>query len=293
MDTFDTQYYELLLHLVNVAEEKPSSRPGMKTKSTFGHSMSVDLSDSFPLTTLRKTPLRWIFEETMMFVRGESQTKVLEETGITIWKGNSSREFLDNKGHTDWPEGEIGPGSYGALWRAFPGKDGKTVDQLKQLVDGLKNNPYDRRHLISAWHPQYSVDFAALPACHILQQYDVTPSGKLNSNFYMRSNDVLFGLPFNMAQYAFMNICIAKLVGLEPGKLTYMCGDSHIYENQYAASEYLLLQTEQMDIPPPPKLEITKELNTLDDFVDLKYTDLQLTGYNPNPDIPNKPKMAV
>lgn len=282
-----------IYHDLYIKEDKRTNRTQYNTKSKFFTFIQHDMSTGFPLSTLRKTPLRWIFEETMFFARGETDTKILEDKGITIWKGNSSREFLDNKGHTDWPEGEIGPGSYGALWRNYPGNHGHGIDQLARLVDGLKNNPNDRRHLISAWHPEASLVDAALPACHIMHQYYVTDDGKLDTMFYMRSSDVVFGLPFNLAQYGLLNVCIAKLCGLEPGNLTYVAGDYHIYDNQLDMVADLFEQTEMMGVPALPKLEVIKQLKTLDDFLSLEWSDIRLVDYNPNPDFAVKPEMAV
>lgn len=291
----DDEYLEFLHHLTQ-QPERLNTRTGLKTKSCFFNFIHYPLAKGFPLISARPTPLRWIFEETMFFLRGQTDTKILEDKGITIWKGNSSREFLDHTGHSEWPDGEIGPGSYGALWRDFPSADRFNragSDQLQDLVEGLKNDPYGRRHLITAWHPDESMTNAALPACHILQQYYVTADGELESLFYMRSNDVLFGFPFNIAQYALINIFIAKLVGLKPGKITYVGGDVHIYENQYDMVDELLQQSHDLGVAETPTLTINKELNTLDDLLALEFEDLELTDYNPNPAMKNKPPMAV
>lgn len=301
----DLEYIELL-HSLSQTQERFNERTQTNTKGGFFNFIHHDIAKhGFPLISARRTPLRWIFEETMMFLRGQTNVSALKEKGISIWDGNSSREFLDNKGFHNWPEGEIGPGSYGGLWRNFPytkevdqgfemmATVSDTVDQIAELIANIKERPYDRYNIVSAWHPYESKHNAALPACHILQQYYVTADGHIDSLFYMRSSDVLYGLPFNLAQYAFMNIVIAKVTGYKPGKLTYVGGDCHIYENQYEAVDQLLEQTDELGVAESPQLTINKELNTLEDIMSLEFTDLELTGYNPNPDIKNKPPMVV
>ena len=257
------------------------------TLSLFGESMKFDLSDGFPIITTRKIPLRIAFEETMFFLRGETDTKKLEEKKINIWKGNTSREFLDNIGHEAWAEGEIGPGSYGALWRGFPYNGGK-IDQVKVTLDAMKNNPESRRHLISAWHPQYSLTEAALPACHMLYQYGIK-NNKLHSTFYMRSSDFIFGAPFNICGYALMQHIFAKYLNLDVGTLTYCAGDVHIYNNQISIVKEMVKR-----VPKKlPILIINKELNIFEDILSLEFSDIKLEGYEPYPDFKNKPPMAV
>jgi thymidylate synthase len=302
-------YLDLLQDILDNGFEK-TDRTGVGSVSVFGRTLRWDLSKGFPILTTRKVSLRIAFEETMFFLRGERDTKKLEEKNINIWKGNTTREFLDNRGLTWLEEGDMGYG-YSHQWRNFNGTDGywhqspfplmdgalpkpeyvpatSGVDQIRELVEGLKKDPYSRRHLVTAWNPA-QVNQTPLPPCHILHQYQVTTTGKLNSCFIMRSNDVPYGLPYNIMGYAFLNHAFAKLAGLTPGELVYFGGDVHIYNNQ------IPMVREQLKRKPLPlpTFVITKDLNTLDDLLDLQYNDVQLIGYEAHPDFKDKPPMAV
>jgi thymidylate synthase len=264
------------------------SRAG-NTRSVFGRTLRWNLAEGFPILTTRRVALRIAFEETMFFLRGETDTKLLEEKRINIWKGNTTREFLDARGLHHLPEGSLGTG-YSHQWRNFGGTLGAAnsgIDQIEGLLAGLQQDPNGRRHIVSAWNPQ-QLSGTPLPPCHLYHQYIVS-GGSLNSSFILRSNDVPFGLPYNIMGYAFLNMAFAKMLKLEPGELVYFGNDVHIYQNQLAMVE------EQMTRIPRqlPKLVINKELNSLDDILALEFTDLELFGYDPLPDIENKPGMAV
>jgi len=288
-------YLELLQDIMDNGFDK-GDRTGIGSRSVWGRCLRWDLSESFPIITTRKVAFRISFEETMFMLRGGRQTKELEEKNIHIWTGNTTREFLDERG-LDWlEEGDMGYG-YGHQWRNFGGWDAVDspedwhytgIDQLVQMLDQIKEDPFSRRHIISAWNPQ-QLEKTALPPCHILQQYQVTADGRLNSSFFMRSNDVPFGLPYNIMNYAFLNIAFAKLLGYEPGELVYMGNDVHIYNNQFDMVEEQLQRTPH-DLP---QLKILKHLNTLDDLLELQYNDILLENYVAEPDIKNKPAMAV
>lgn len=269
--------------------ERPD-RTGIGSKFISGATLHWELSEGFPMLTTRPSPLRIAFEETMMMVRGITDTTVLEDKNIKIWKGNTSREFLDNRGLTDLPVGSIGTG-YSHQWRNFGGQLGQNdgVDQIKQMLEGIQQDPTGRRHLFTGWNPQ-QLSGTPLPPCHLMNMYTVDPvANKLNSCFIMRSNDVPFGLPFNVMGYALLNVIFAKYLGYEPGQLTYFGWDSHIYTNQYDMVE------EQLQRQPTalPKLKINKELNTFGDILELEFTDLELIGYNPQPALNNRPPMAT
>ena len=272
MNSVDTKYLELLRDVYENGTDK-SDRTGVGTRSDFGVFLKFNLKEGFPLLTSRFIPFRLIFEETMFFLRGDTNTKILEEKNVNIWKGNTSREFLDNKGLYNLEEGSLGKG-YSFQWRNFGGSDIDIgVDQIKELLDSLKNNPDSRRHVVSAWNPK-QMNETPLPPCHILHQYYIA-NNKLSNNFYMRSSDLYHGLPFNIASYALLNSIFSKYLGLEQGSLTYMAGDAHIYTSQFEVVEELLTKESKK----LPKLKINKEINSFEDIMSLTYEDLELVGY--------------
>lgn len=288
MNNFESQYLQILRKIIETGVDRPD-RTGVNSRSIWHASMDIDLQDGFPMLTTRKVALRIAFEETWFFLRGETDTKKLEAKKINIWKGNTSREFLDARGLTNLPEGDYGK-AYGFQWRNF-GSDSirgiAGVDQLVQLVEGLQKDPYSRRHIISAWNPQQLHEMA-LPPCHLYQQYQIL-DGKLNSAFVMRSNDFLYGNPYNMMSYALLNLVLSKLLRLEPGKLGFTGMDVHLYQNQIEMAK----QQVDRSYTTLPQLTITKQINSIDDMLNMEYVDLELINYNPLPDFTNKPPMAV
>jgi thymidylate synthase len=294
-------YLELLKDVKENGVDK-NDRTGIGSRAVFGRLLRWNLSGGFPILTTRKVSLRIAFEETMFFLRGHTNTKLLEEKKINIWKGNTSREFLDNRGLTQLPEGNMGKG-YGYQWRHWetPGiyvEDNgvlmekhvfvKETDQIKDLLEGIRNDPFGRRHVVTGWNPG-QLEEMALPPCHMLHMYSVTPDNKLNSTFVMRSNDVPFGLPYNIMGYALLNEIFAKHLGLTSGELVYMGHDVHIYQNQMAMVDEILERTPKT----LPILNIKKDLPTLDSIMELQFEDIELIGYDPHPDIKDKPGMAV
>jgi thymidylate synthase len=294
-------FEDLLLDILQNGTDK-EDRTGVGSRSVYGRMLRFDLSESFPLITTRNIPLRIAFEETMFFLRGETDTKKLEERNVNIWKGNTTREFLDNRGLYNLPEGDMGKG-YGYQWRKFgqtthtkniAGPSGEEittriavsgVDQVKIVLEGLLNDPYSRRHLVTAWNPQ-QMEEMALPPCHVMHHYQVM-DGRLNSTFVMRSNDVYLGLPHNIAGYALLNMIFAKIVGLEPGELNYVGMDVHLYSNQLHNAKLQAARVPRQY----PTLKINKALS-IDNFETLEFDDLQLDGYNPHPPLP-KVEMAI
>lgn len=303
-------YLDLVTNILDNGIEK-GDRTGVGTRSIFGQSLRWNLKDGFPILTSRKVALRIAFEETMFFLRGETDTKKLEEKKINIWKGNTTRKFLDSRGLNHLPEGHYGK-AYGFQWRNFGGHymtypcgdvindfgdmssvctDYTTpvggVDQVVNLVEGLQSDPDGRRHIITGWNPAQLSEMA-LPCCHIVNQY-VVNNGRLDSSWLQRSVDTIFGLPYNIMSYAFLNIAFAKLLNLEPGELVFFGNDVHIYNNQMdMAREQITRSTIKL-----PELIIHKELNSLDDLLALEFSDIELIGYKAHPDFKNKPKMAV
>jgi len=298
------QFIDLLKDVMTNGIDKPDRTSVGQSRAVFGRQLRFDLTEGFPIITTRRVPFRIAFEETMFFLRGETNTKLLEEKKINIWKGNTSREFLNNRQLYHLEEGDMGKG-YGYQWRHWesPVVDydvtdeigGRKLvyeightDQIAELLTGLKQDPYGRRHVVTGWNPGQLHEMA-LPPCHMLHMYSVAPDKKLNSSFVMRSNDVPYGLPFNIMGYALLNHIFAKHLGLTPGELVYMGWDVHIYANQFEMVEEQL----KRDVRPLPLLNIKKDLATIDDIMNLQWEDIELIGYDPHPDIANKPDMAI
>ena len=194
------QYLELLQHIMDNGHIK-SDRTGTGTKSVFGYQMRFDLSEGFPLLTTKKVHLRSIIYELLWFIKGDTNIKYLHDHNVTIWD-----EWAD-------ADGNLGP-VYGHQWRSWPAPDGRTIDQLSQVLDSLKRNPDSRRHIVSAWNPA-EVDRMALPPCHTLFQFYVA-DGRLSCQLYQRSADVFLGVPFNIASYALLTMMIAQECGMPP-----------------------------------------------------------------------------
>jgi thymidylate synthase len=256
------QYLELLSHVLTHGVEQ-QDRTGTGTISTFGYQMRFDLSEGFPLVTTKKLHTKSIIHELLWFIRGETNVKSLQEVGVSIWD-----EWADEKGN-------LGP-VYGAQWRAWPTANGESIDQLSQLIEQIRLNPYSRRHIISAWNVG-EIDKMALPPCHTMFQFYVA-NGKLSCQLYQRSADVFLGVPFNIASYALLVVMIAHVTNLEVGEFIHTFGDVHIYKNHI---DQVRLQL-QRDPFPLPKIEIVGKVDTIFDF---KYEDFELRDYQSHPHI--------
>lgn len=256
------QYLTLLKHVLQNGVEQ-QDRTGTGTISTFGYQMRFDLSEGFPLLTTKKLHTKSIIHELLWFLRGETNVKSLQEVGVSIWN--------------DWADeqGELGP-VYGAQWRAWPAANGNSVDQLSNLIEQIKNNPYSRRHIISAWNVG-EIEKMALPPCHTMFQFYVA-QGKLSCQLYQRSADVFLGVPFNIASYALLLIMIAHVTGLEVGEFVHTFGDVHVYKNHIEQAE-LQLQREPHALPT---LEVIRKVDSVFDF---KYEDFELKDYQSHPHI--------
>jgi thymidylate synthase len=317
MNNFDPQYFRVMKRVMDEGIDRPD-RTNVGSRAIWGDTLTIDLAEGFPAPSHRKVPPRFAFEEIMFMLRGDTNSKNLEKKGIEIWKGNTSREFLDSRGLRELPEGHIGK-SYSFQWRNFGGDyptrhthnpafyhnifeepyidmvqyhetDGKGVDQVVELLDGLKKDPNGRRHIITGWNP-LQLDEMSLPPCHLYQQYQVL-DGRLNSTFVMRSWDFTFGAPFNIMGYAFLNHIFAKYLGLQPGKLFAVGMDIHVYSNQIDMVNEILAR-EGWGWYDLPTLEITKELHSINDIFNLQYSDMKIKNYKAYDDIKNKPKMAI
>lgn len=260
-------YHGLLEHVLNHGVLR-SDRTGTGTKSVFGYQMRFNLREGFPLMTTKKVHTKSIIHELLWFVRGDTNVKSLQEVGVTIWD-----EWADK-------DGNLGP-VYGAQWRrwrAFDEKnpDGKTIDQLSELIEGLKKNPHSRRHVISAWNVG-EISKMALPPCHALFQFYVA-NGELSCQLYQRSADIFLGVPFNIASYALLTHMIAEIVGLKVGDFVLTLGDAHLYTNHFEQAKLQLTRQER----PLPNLKILNVPKKIDDY---RFEDFVIEGYDPHPAI--------
>jgi thymidylate synthase len=256
------QYLELMRHVLNHGQVK-SDRTGTGTRSVFGWQMRFDLTKGFPVLTTKKLHLRSIIIELLWFLRGETNIGWLKQNKVSIWD-----EWADESG-------DLGP-VYGHQWRHWPGREGREIDQIVQLVDGLKSNPDSRRHIVTAWNPA-DVDRMALPPCHALFQFYVA-DGKLSCQLYQRSADIFLGVPFNIASYALLTMMLAQVVGLAPGDFVHTLGDAHLYTNHIDQAQLQLGREPR----PLPVMHINPRVADLFAF---RFEDFTLEGYDPQPHI--------
>lgn len=256
------QYLDLMRHVLDHGASK-TDRTGTGTLSVFGWQMRFHLGDGFPLLTTKKLHTRSIIHELLWFLRGDTNIAYLKEQGVSIWN-----EWADEAG-------ELGP-VYGKQWRRWETADGRRVDQIAQLIDGLKRNPDSRRHIVSAWNPG-DVDRMALPPCHALFQFYVA-NGRLSCQLYQRSADIFLGVPFNIASYALLTLMVAQVCDLTPGDFIWTGGDCHLYLN------HLEQAREQLSREPRPLP--TMHLNpAVRDLFAFRFEDFTLEDYAPHPHI--------
>lgn len=287
-DTYhgESGYLDLLTDILDEGNDYPD-RTGVGCRKVFDRKLVFDLSQGFPLATVRHTPLRIAMEEFWFFLRGHTNTKILESKRVHIWKGNTSRDFLDSRGLQHLPEGDMGK-TYGYQLRYFGG-----YDQLKESLNSLKKDPYGRRHVISMWNPA-DFDQAALPPCWWAHQFYVSKEDSvdhLNLKVFSRSADCLFGLPFNYQQYALYLSIVAKWLDMAPKTLSCDITDAHLYSNQIEYAEETVLR----DVYGPCSLIIHKDINTFEDIIGLQWEDIELnhSQINMRPYVAQKPEMAV
>ncbi|HAL71053.1 MAG TPA: thymidylate synthase [Verrucomicrobiales bacterium] len=258
------QEYHRLLQKVLTHGSYREDRTGTGAYSVFGEQSRYDLSAGFPVVTTKKLHLRSIIHELLWFLAGDTNIRYLQENKVSIWD-----EWADENG-------DLGP-VYGAQWRRWQGApEAAPVDQITQLIEGIRKNPYSRRHIVSAWNVAV-VDQMALPPCHCLFQFFVA-EGKLSCQLYQRSADLFLGVPFNIASYALLTMMVAQVCDLQPGEFVHTFGDLHLYKNHLDQAK------EQLSREPRP-LPVMKLNPEVKDLFAFRYEDFTLEGYDPHPAI--------
>jgi len=256
------QYLDLMRHVMETGTQK-HDRTGTGTISVFGYQMRFNLQEGFPLVTTKKLHLKSIIHELIWFLQGDTNIKYLKDNGVRIWD-----EWAD-------ADGNLGP-VYGYQWRSWPTPDGGSIDQIKQIIHQIKNNPDSRRIIVSAWNVA-DVNQMALPPCHSLFQFYVA-DGKLSCQLYQRSADIFLGVPFNIASYALLTMMVAQVCNLEPGDFIHTFGDAHLYNNHLEQTRLQLSREPR----PLPTMKINPEVR---DIFDFKFEDFTLENYDPWPHI--------
>jgi thymidylate synthase len=263
------QNYLDLMRRVRTDGIRKTDRTGTGTLSVFGHQMRFDLADGFPLVTTKKLHLKSIVHELIWFLAGDTNTAYLKKHGVSIWDA--------------WADetGALGP-VYGKQWRSWAMPDGRTIDQIQEVVETLKSNPDSRRMIVSAWNPADIPDMALAP-CHCLFQFYVA-DGRLSCQLYQRSADVFLGVPFNIASYALLTMMMAQVTNLKPGEFVHTLGDAHLYLNHLEQADLQMTREPR----PLPRMQINPGVSSIFRF---KYEDFKLIGYDPHPHI--KAEVAV
>ena len=256
------QYLDLMSHVLEHGDRK-TDRTGTGTLSVFGWQMRFRLQDGFPLLTTKKLHTRSIIHELLWFLQGDTNIRYLKENGVSIWD-----EWADENG-------DLGP-VYGKQWRHWQTADGRGVDQITRLIEGIKRNPDSRRHLVTAWNPG-EVENMALPPCHALFQFYVA-NGRLSCQLYQRSADIFLGVPFNIASYALLTHMVAQACEFEPGDFIWTGGDCHLYLNHLEQAREQLSREPR----PLPQLCINPAVKNVFAF---RFEDFTLEGYDPHPHI--------
>ena len=256
------QYLDLMRHVLEHGDEK-SDRTGTGTRSVFGWQMRFNLEEGFPLLTTKKLHTRSIIHELLWFLQGDTNIRYLKENGVSIWD-----EWAD-------ADGDLGP-VYGKQWRRWETSDGRSIDQIARLIDGLKHNPDSRRHIVSAWNPG-EIDGMALPPCHALFQFYVA-NGRLSCQLYQRSADIFLGVPFNIASYALLTMMVAQVCGYRAGDFVWTGGDCHLYSNHLEQAREQLSRAPR----PLPTMRLNPEVT---DLLAFRFEDFTLEGYEPHPHI--------
>lgn len=256
------QYLQLLQHVLEHGKHRPD-RTGTGTYAVFGAQTRFDLSQGFPLLTTKKLHVKSIIYELLWFLRGDTNVKYLNERGVTIWD-----EWADAEGNL----GRV----YGAQWSDWRTPDGKSINQIDQVIEQIEKNPHSRRHIVSAWNVG-ELDQMALPPCHVLFQFFVM-DGRLSCQLYQRSADLFLGVPFNIASYALLTLMVAQVCGLKPGEFVHTFGDLHLYANHIEQAKLQLTREPR----PLPQMKLNPKVTNIHAFA---YEDFELSGYDPHPSI--------
>jgi thymidylate synthase len=258
-----TQYLDLLRHVLDHGKFK-ADRTGTGTYSVFGAQARFDLRQNFPVLTTKKLHLRSIIYELLWFLRGDTNVKYLQENKVTIWD-----EWADKE------TGELGP-VYGKQWCDWRTADGRSLNQIDDVIAQIKKNPASRRHIVTAWNPG-ELEQMALPPCHCLFQFYVS-DGELSCQLYQRSADLFLGVPFNIASYALLTLMVAQVCDLKPGDFVHTFGDLHLYANHVEQAKLQLSREPR----PLPQMKLNSAVRNIHDF---KFEDFELVGYDPHPGI--------
>jgi len=256
------QYHELLRLVLEKGHPK-QDRTGTGTRSVFGAQTRFDLSEGFPLVTTKKLHLKSVIHELLWFLRGDTSVKTLQAEGVTIWD-----EWADAEGNL----GRV----YGAQWTDWRTPDGRSLNQITELIARLRSDPDSRRHIVTAWNPG-ELQLMALPPCHALYQFYVA-NGQLSCQLYQRSADLFLGVPFNIASYALLTLMIAQICELKPGDFVHTFGDLHLYNNHLEQAQLQLSREPR----PLPTMKLNPAIRELNAF---QYSDFQLENYDPHPAI--------
>jgi thymidylate synthase len=254
------QYLDLLNHVLEHGDKK-EDRTGTGTISVFGYQMRFDLSEKFPILTTKKVHLKSVIHELLWFLKGSTNIRYLKENEVSIWD-----EWADENGN-------LGP-VYGSQWRSWQTTDGRTIDQISNLINTIKNNPDSRRLIVSAWNVG-EIDQMKLPPCHCFFQFYVA-NNKLSCQLYQRSADIFLGVPFNIASYALLTLMIAQVTDLTPGEFVHTLGDAHIYSNHIEQVHQQLSR----DVKDLPIMRINPHVK---DIFSFKYEDFEILNYDPHP----------
>lgn len=255
-------YLDLMQHVLNEGTQK-HDRTGTGTISVFGYQMRFNLQEGFPLVTTKKCHLRSIIHELIWFLKGDTNIAYLKENGVSIWD-----EWADENGN-------LGP-VYGSQWRSWPTANGQHIDQIKQVIQQIKNNPDSRRLIVSAWNVG-EIENMALPPCHAFFQFYVA-DGKLSCQLYQRSADIFLGVPFNIASYALLTMMVAQVCGLQAGDFVHTLGDAHLYNNHLEQTRLQLSREPR----PLPSMKLNPKVTNIFDFT---FEDFTLENYDPHPHI--------